>query len=152
MEGPEEPRPEVPIESADDAVLRMLGGAEFGPNAKLILPSGRSLDAKEAQAFTAAFGQQASQEQATQADNPLSSKNDKGTGDEVQDRRNLVERAKNALADSQHQFEQRPGRSQPPAESHKQGSLARRALQALARAPSRIGQAKERVKRSFGIR
>jgi hypothetical protein len=43
-------------ESNDEAVLRMLGGANFGPDAKLILPSGRTLDGDEAQALTSYYG------------------------------------------------------------------------------------------------
>lgn len=44
-----------PITSGDDAVLRMLAGASFGPNASLTLPSGATLDADEAQALTGAY-------------------------------------------------------------------------------------------------
>jgi len=46
----------TPEFSPDDAVLRMLSGANFGPNAHLTLPSGETLTSDEAQAFTAAFG------------------------------------------------------------------------------------------------
>ncbi|MBC7943212.1 hypothetical protein H7X68_01795 [Candidatus Saccharibacteria bacterium] len=45
----------LPIETNDDRVLRMLAGANFGPGASLILPSGERLSGVEAQAFTAAF-------------------------------------------------------------------------------------------------
>lgn len=41
--------------SNDEAVLRMLGGATFGPDASLILPSGQRLDADEAQVFTSLY-------------------------------------------------------------------------------------------------
>lgn len=54
---------EVPIESADDFVLHMLGGAHFGPNASLQLPSGAMLSSAEAQAFTAAYKGQSSETQ-----------------------------------------------------------------------------------------
>lgn len=40
---------------SDEAVLRMLGGAVFEPGASLILPSGRELDADEAQALTSFY-------------------------------------------------------------------------------------------------
>lgn len=46
----------LPIENNDDQVLGMLSGANFGPNAKIILPSGAELTGDEAAAFTAAFG------------------------------------------------------------------------------------------------
>ncbi len=52
-----------PIESGDDAVLRMLAGASFGPDARLTLPSGTELTGDEAQVFTSAFGEH-EQEQA----------------------------------------------------------------------------------------
>ena len=45
----------LPVENADDAVLRLLGGANFGPGARLILPSGTELRGDEAQAFTSAY-------------------------------------------------------------------------------------------------
>jgi hypothetical protein len=41
--------------AADDAVLRMLAGANFGPDSKLILPSGVTLDGDEAQAMTSFY-------------------------------------------------------------------------------------------------
>lgn len=44
-----------PEESADETVLRMLGGATFGAGARLILPSGQALDGAGAQAWTSAF-------------------------------------------------------------------------------------------------
>ena len=46
---------ELPTESNDDLVLKMLSGATFGPDTKLVLPSGRVLSGNEAQAFTSAF-------------------------------------------------------------------------------------------------
>lgn len=46
---------DVPVESNDDEALRFLAGASFGPNAKLILPSGRELPSDEAQAFTSMY-------------------------------------------------------------------------------------------------
>lgn len=47
----------VPASSDDDeVVLRMLGGAHFGPAAKVVLPSGRTLDGDEAQALTGYYG------------------------------------------------------------------------------------------------
>ena len=39
----------------DDAVLRMLAGAKFGPKASLTLPSGVKLTPDEANVFTAAY-------------------------------------------------------------------------------------------------
>ena len=45
----------IPIESNDDAVLRMLAGANFGPNAKITLPSGTTLNGSEAQVFTGMY-------------------------------------------------------------------------------------------------
>lgn len=48
----------TPRPSADDAVLQMLAGANFGPGAKIILPSGAVLGSDEAQAFTAAFARE----------------------------------------------------------------------------------------------
>jgi hypothetical protein len=50
----------LPIESEDDAALRMFGGATFSGDAKIILPSGRVLGADEAQAFTSAYDDQQS--------------------------------------------------------------------------------------------
>lgn len=39
----------------DDAVLRMLAGANFGPNANVVLPSGERLNGDEAQALTSFY-------------------------------------------------------------------------------------------------
>jgi hypothetical protein len=39
----------------DEAVLRILGGANFGPDAGLILPSGKRLEGDEAQAWTSLY-------------------------------------------------------------------------------------------------
>jgi len=39
----------------DDNVLRMLAGANFGPDSSVILPSGQRLDADEAQALTSFY-------------------------------------------------------------------------------------------------
>lgn len=39
----------------DEACLDMLAGAHFGPNAGVVLPSGRRLDADEAQALTSFY-------------------------------------------------------------------------------------------------
>lgn len=39
----------------DDSILRMLAGANFAPGASVILPSGITLNADEAQALTAAY-------------------------------------------------------------------------------------------------
>lgn len=41
--------------SNDEAILKMLAGANFGPNASLTLPSGQTLDAAEAQAMTSLY-------------------------------------------------------------------------------------------------
>lgn len=51
-------RHDLPIESNDDAALRMFGGATFGPGAKLILPSGEELRGDEANVFVALFDDQ----------------------------------------------------------------------------------------------
>ena len=41
-----------PVESDDDALLKMLAGANFGPNTKIVLPSGTEISGDEAQVFT----------------------------------------------------------------------------------------------------
>ena len=46
---------ELPVFSNDERLLRKLAGASFDPAAKLILPSGKELNADEAQAFTALY-------------------------------------------------------------------------------------------------
>ena len=43
------------IAGNDDAVLAMLSGATFGPDASLILPSGARLDGNQAQAWTSVY-------------------------------------------------------------------------------------------------
>lgn len=43
----------------DEAVLQMLAGANFGPGARLILPSGKELDPGEAQALTSFYAEDA---------------------------------------------------------------------------------------------
>ncbi len=43
------------MSSNDEAALRALAGANFGPDAQLILPSGRKLDGDEAQAMTSLY-------------------------------------------------------------------------------------------------
>lgn len=54
-ESPSDPEPRRPSTIADDeAVLRMLAGANFGPNG-VILPTGRHIDGDEAQALTAFY-------------------------------------------------------------------------------------------------
>lgn len=47
--------PAATFSASDEAVLRMFGGAHFGPNAKLILPSGTALGGDEAQALTSFY-------------------------------------------------------------------------------------------------
>jgi hypothetical protein len=47
--------PEPQVTAADAAILKMLAGASFGPNASVILPSGRQIDPAEAQALTSAY-------------------------------------------------------------------------------------------------
>lgn len=100
---------DLPIESNDDAVLRMLGGATFGPNARLILPSGTELSGAEAQAFTGAFAgdtgdvsgaensMMGGDRQEEISADPLSSRHDAWTGDPKTDRQNLVARALRAI-------------------------------------------------------
>ncbi len=39
----------------DEEILRMLGGATFGPDASLTLPSGKTLAANEAQVMTSLY-------------------------------------------------------------------------------------------------
>jgi hypothetical protein len=46
-------------ESNDEAVLRMLAGANFGPDAGLTLPSGKELGGGEAQAWTSVYADDA---------------------------------------------------------------------------------------------
>lgn len=93
----------VPLENNDDVALRILGGATFGPRARLTLPSGAELGANEANAFTAAFDDgQASEKMerlgyTTHRPDPLSSENDKWTSDPQENRRRLVDRAKAAF-------------------------------------------------------
>lgn len=58
--GPGKESPLRPM--SDEAVLRMLGGATFGPNASPTLPSGRRLDAGEAQALTSYYADPADEE------------------------------------------------------------------------------------------
>jgi hypothetical protein len=41
--------------SDDEAALRMLAGASFGPDCEVVLPSGRTLSADEAQALTSYY-------------------------------------------------------------------------------------------------
>lgn len=41
--------------SNDEAILKMLAGANFGPNASLTLPSGETLNADEAQVMTGLY-------------------------------------------------------------------------------------------------
>lgn len=45
----------MPLTPDDDAVLRMLAGANFGPGAKLVLPSGQRMEGDEAQVLTSAY-------------------------------------------------------------------------------------------------
>lgn len=100
----------LPIESPDDAILNMLGGANFGPDAKLILPSGLVLDGREAQVFTSLFAAESSppdmptKESELEEviplryeDDPLSSEFDDWTGDPMIDSRRLVQRACDAI-------------------------------------------------------
>lgn len=108
----------LPIESADDAALQLLRGSVWGPNAKLILPSGRQLSGAEAQAFTAAFEpvtEMGSTDTVADFDddpgvyergcsrthsNPLSRSNDRWTDDPETNRAQLVARAMEALHQS----------------------------------------------------
>lgn len=41
--------------SNDEAILQMLAGANFGPNSSLTLPSGKKLNASEAQTWTSVY-------------------------------------------------------------------------------------------------
>lgn len=104
--------PDLPIETPDDAALRMLQGASFGKDAKLILPSGKQLSSEEAQAFTGAFaeGDDSKRRGARKPrripvddiDNPLSSANDVNTGDGMLDLAILVGRANTAVRQTPH--------------------------------------------------
>ena len=111
--------PSFPIESADDAVLKMFKGATFEPGFRLILPSGRELNGNEAQAFTSVFadddnlGTDVSEEQVEDSyqeapipvydddvaynDNPLSSRFDQWSGDPAVDTARLAKRAMDAM-------------------------------------------------------
>lgn len=90
----------------DDKVLQMLAGATFGPNAKVILPSGTALGPAEAQAFTAFYATESAdrsreprQRRTTQPardNSPLSSRHDRWAGDQATDRATLVARARAA--------------------------------------------------------
>jgi hypothetical protein len=105
----------LPIESADDAMLRMLGGASFGPGTKVVLPSGRTLSSGEAQAFSSAFASGGPQDRPVKHtprdadydtpgahltpydyDNPLAAANDRWTGDPEIDLAALIGRAYDA--------------------------------------------------------
>lgn len=98
----------LPIESNDDALLRALSGANFGPNARIILPSGKEIDGREAQAFASAFSHddQAPEDEClgrhthdryVDPANPLSSVNDDWTGDPETDRARLAARAYDSI-------------------------------------------------------
>lgn len=45
----------------DDKVMQMLAGANFGPNTKVILPSGEEIDGTEAQALTSFYAKDANE-------------------------------------------------------------------------------------------
>jgi len=47
--------------SNDEAILQMLAGANFGPDAGLTLPSGKTLNASEAQAWTSVYADDSSE-------------------------------------------------------------------------------------------
>lgn len=107
----------LPVENPDDAVLRMLQGASFGKDSKLILPSGKELTSDEAQAFTGAFADEDTctirhysprrqHGHVDNIDNPLSSANDVHTGDGMLDLAHLIGRANMAVR-------QTPRRSRP---------------------------------------
>lgn len=111
----------LPIESHDDAILRMLSGATFGKGVKITLPSGAVLSGDEAAAFSAAFELSSHEAdpapagtpplkggsyQADCVDNPLSSVYDDWTGDPQVDRARLVSRAMVA-AQALHERERR---------------------------------------------
>lgn len=108
----------APEDSADDMVLRMLGGAIFAPGSSIILPSGEKLGSDEAQAFTAAFADNerldsfsgrrddkkapennasAPSENPWHEDNPLSSKFDQWTDDPQLNVALLIGRAMEAV-------------------------------------------------------
>lgn len=106
----------VPIESNDDALLRMLGGAIFAPGAKMTLPSGKELVGDEAQVFVSAFDDQerteakryestlindnetvAREPSIEDGDNPLDSRFDNWGDDQIADLALLVQRAKMAV-------------------------------------------------------
>lgn len=50
--GGEAPEPGLPVTGNDDAILAMLAGAQFGPDASVTLPSGKKIGAEEAQTWT----------------------------------------------------------------------------------------------------
>lgn len=47
--------PALPTTGHDDAVMAMLGGAEFGPNASVTLPSGETIGPDEANAWSSLY-------------------------------------------------------------------------------------------------
>lgn len=49
---------ETPEPSQDERALAALAGANFGPNASVVLPSGRTLDSAEAQAMTSIYAEE----------------------------------------------------------------------------------------------
>lgn len=99
----------LPVESNDDAVLRMLGGANFASGSRVVLPSGREISGDEAQAFTAVFqedNRDSNSRSADDTDNPLSSVNDKWTDDPEVNRAMLVARARHAAIWYDHKRDQ----------------------------------------------
>lgn len=104
----------LPIESNNDAMFRTLSGARFAPNTKVILPSGEEISGAEATAFASAFRgdkeenvfdpsddlrPRSPQKEARTLDShyPLSSAQDRWTGDPAMDRAELVGRAQAAM-------------------------------------------------------
>lgn len=109
-------QPQLPTETDDDAILRMLAGANFAPGARVTLPTGREMSGDELTVATSAFpdgetavGSGLDEPQpyvdlrkpvaashhrvAGENDNPLDSRFDDWTGDPNTDIVRLVARA-----------------------------------------------------------
>lgn len=89
----------LPVESNDDAVLRMLSGASFGPNTKITLPSGKQLDGDEAGVFSSLMSPEEIMQRESRRlrkpgfTGPLVSMNDDWDGDLVIDGQTLEQPA-----------------------------------------------------------
>lgn len=98
-------RTNLPIESPDDAVLRMIGSAVFEPNANITLPSGYVMTNDETRVFTSLFAEETepvlveatrilNDEVSNYTNSPHTPINDGWTGNPELDRRIFFQRAK----------------------------------------------------------